>query len=134
MVELALAEGAGPVPLRDLAKDEPVSRKYLEQLAGALHRSGLLRVARGPRGGYELARPAYRITAKEIIESVDGPTALLDCLTSPASCQRTRVCAARTIWSRVNGVILSVLEETTLADLREQQRVSDGGYASCYQI
>jgi len=134
MVDLALYDGSGPVPLRGLVTGEPISRKYLEQLASALHRAGLVRVARGPNGGYELARPADRISAKEIIESVNGPTSLLDCLGSPSSCQRSRTCAARRMWGRVNGAILSVLEETTLADLREQQLARDGDYPLNYEI
>jgi len=134
MIDLALLDGSGPVPLRGLVKDPSVSHKYLGQLAGALHRAGLLRVARGPNGGYELARPAERISARDIIESVNGPTSLLDCLPSPSSCRRSRTCAARRMWGRVNGAILSVLEETTLADLREQQRASDGGYPLSYEI
>jgi len=134
MVDLALHDGSGPVPLRDLANGEPVSRKYLEQLASALHRAGLVRVARGPNGGYELARSADRISAKDIIESVNGPTSLLDCLLSPSSCQRSRTCAARRMWGRVNEAVLLVMEETTLGDLREQQRAREGGYLSSYQI
>ncbi|MGD0112031.1 MAG: Rrf2 family transcriptional regulator [Armatimonadota bacterium] len=134
MVELAHYDGSGPVPLRGLMKGEPVSRKYLEQLASALRRAGLVRVARGPNGGYQLARPAERISAKDIVESVNGPTSLLDCLASPSSCQRSMACAARHMWGRVNGAILSVLEETTLADLRQQQLARDGGCPLNYEI
>jgi Rrf2 family protein len=134
MVDRALLDGSGPVPLRGLMRDESVSHKYLAQLAGALHRAGLLRAARGPNGGYELARPAERISARDIIESVNGPTSLLDCLLSPSCCRRSRVCAARRMWAKLNGVIVSVLEETTLADLREQQRACDGGYPPSYDI
>lgn len=134
MIALSLHEGRGPVLLRDVAKHEGISAKYLEQLAGSLRRAGLVQAARGPNGGYELARPADRISAREILESVEGPTNLLNCLISPSSCQRSTICAARRLWAKVDTEVSAILSETTLADLREDQRMADAGDVPCYQI
>ena len=83
MIELALHEGAGPLLLRQVAAAQHISPKYLEQLTMPLRRTGLLQAERGPQGGYELARPADEITAREIVEAVEGPLHLLDCLPAP---------------------------------------------------
>jgi len=134
MIELALHEGTGPMLLRELAQAQRISIKYLEQLTIALRRVGLVQSERGPQGGYELARPATEITAKEIIEAVEGPLELLDCMSRPASCERATACAARSLWTRVNDAIDDVLSRTTLAELRDAQLAAEAGKAPVYQI
>lgn len=134
MVELSLREGKGPMQLRDFAESEGISARYLEQLAASLRRSGLVHAARGPNGGYELARPAERISAREILESVEGPTSLLECIDSLSSCERSTICAARRLWAKMDAEVRAVLSQTTLADLREEQRVADASGVPHYSI
>ena len=134
MIELALREGGGPVPLREIGRAQRLSSKYLEQLAIPLHRAGLVQAERGPGGGYKLAKPAEQITAREIVEAADAPLFLLDCLHTSEACDRAGNCAAQRLWSRVGQAVVSVLSETTLADLREEQRAATAGVAPCYQI
>jgi Rrf2 family protein len=134
MIELSLHEGNGPVLLRDVARAQHLSTKYLEQLAIPLRRLGLVQAERGPQGGYALARPADQITALEIIEAVEGRLDLLDCVRSPEACDRTDSCAARGLWREVGQAMAGVLATTTLADLRQQQRVADQHRMPCYQI
>lgn len=134
MIELALHEDAGPVLLRDIAQAQRISPKYLEQLTIPLRRAGLLQAERGPHGGYELAKPADQITAGEVIEAVEGPLDLLDCVRSAEACDRTPFCAARTLWARVSEAMTAVLYQTTLADLREEQLAAQREEAPCYQI
>jgi Rrf2 family protein len=134
MMELALHEGEGPQLLRDIAKAQRLSPKYLEQLTIPLRHAGLLRTERGPSGGYELAKPASRITALDIVEAVEGPLDLLDCIGSSAACDRTATCAARRLWMRVGEAMSGALAEATLADLRESQRSASQPGAFCYQI
>ena len=134
MMELSLREGAGPVLLRDIAAAQRVSPKYLEQLAIPLRRAGLLQAERGPKGGYQLSRRAEEITAHDIVEAVEGHIHLLECLRTPAACDRTEACAARDLWGRVTQAMSAVLSETTLADLREQQRAAQAKRGAHYQI
>ena len=133
-LELALREGEGPIQLRHIAKAQDISPKYLEQLAIPLRNAGLLRSERGPTGGYELARPAVTITALDVVQAVEGPVDLLDCIGQSRRCARAETCAARTLWERVSSAIADVLRETTIADLREAQREADTGATFCYQI
>jgi Rrf2 family cysteine metabolism transcriptional repressor len=134
MMELALREGTGSVQLREIAKAQHVSAKYLEQLAIPLRHAGLLRTERGPTGGYELARPSTAITALDVVEAVEGPLALLDCIGRTAACDRTEACAARALWVQVQDAIDAVLSRTTLAQLRENQQLFETDPPLCYQI
>ncbi len=134
MIELACHEGMGPVLLREIAAAQEVSSKYLEQITIGLRHAGLVLAERGPRGGYELARPASDITAREIVEALEGPLALLECVRMPGACHRAGTCVARGLWGRTTQAITAVLSETTLAKLREEQRAARGQDALCYQI
>ncbi|UCH33891.1 MAG: Rrf2 family transcriptional regulator [Armatimonadota bacterium] len=100
----------------------------------ALRRAGLLEAERGPLGGYRLAQPPSGIAARDIVEAVDGPVDILDCVHDPAACERAAGCAARDLWQQVDDAIISVLEKTTLADLRERHLVAQGATAVCYEI
>ena len=62
MLDLALHGGGAPVPLRDVARRQEISDKYLEQIAGPLARAGLVRTVRGAGGGYLLARDPAEYT------------------------------------------------------------------------
>jgi Rrf2 family transcriptional regulator, cysteine metabolism repressor len=134
MMQLAVHEGAGPVQLREIARAQRLSPKYLEQLAIPLRHAGLLRTERGPTGGYELARPAVAITALDVVQAVEGPLALLDCLGRTAACDRTDVCAARELWVEVQAAIDGVLSKMTLAQLRENQQSFEIDPTLCYEI
>ncbi len=134
MMELAIREGTGPVQLREVAKAQHISPKYLEQLAIPLHHAGLVLTERGPSGGYRLAKPASSITALDVVQAVEGPLQLLDCLGRAAACDRSAICAARGLWGEVEGAISAVLGRTTLMDLRESQQAAIAGQAMCYQI
>ena len=122
MIELALREGDGLVHLATIAEAQDLSQKYLEQLAMSLRHSGLVDAERGSQGGYELAQPASDITALQIVQAVEGPLHLITCVARPKTCHRSSACAAHSLWGRLNTAITDVLSQTTLADLRDDQR------------
>jgi len=134
MMELAIREGDGPVQLREIARAQRLSPKYLEQVAIPLRHAGLLRAERGPAGGYELTRPAAAISALEVVRAVEGPLELLECVGRASACDRAATCAARRLWIEVGGAISKVLAEKTLANLRESQLEALGSPALAYQI
>lgn len=134
MIELSLREGTGPVVLRDVADALDASHNYLEQLVVPLRRAGLILSRRGPSGGYELAKSAGEITVLEVVEAVDGPVLVLDCLQTPTACDRTGACATGALWGRLNESIEGILSETTLAELREEQRSFQRDSVARYQI
>ena len=75
MIEVALYERRGPVPLSDIAARQQISLSYLEQMFSKLRQTGLVDSTRGPGGGYTLAHRADLITVADIIRAVDGKRA-----------------------------------------------------------
>lgn len=71
MMDLALHQGQGPVPLSAISARQQVSPSYLDLLFGRLRRSGLVTGVRGPGGGYTLARDAASISLADIVSAAD---------------------------------------------------------------
>ena len=72
MIDVALRENAGPVPLSDIAVRHQISISYLEQMFSKLRQHGLVESTRGPGGGYALGHRGDAITVADIIEAVEG--------------------------------------------------------------
>ena len=87
-----------------------------------LRRAGIVKSVRGAQGGYMLARDPKEITIGEIITTVEGPIALVDCLLTSAEsaeqpCDRACACVTRGVWEKVCDSISNVLNHITLYDL-----------------
>jgi len=117
MSDIASHGESGPVPLKDVAERQGLSKLYLSQLAAPLRNASLLRSVWGNRGGYLLARPAREIPLLEIIEAVDGPVRIIDCVLDSASCERVEYCECIGVWRDINNSITRVLEHYTLQDV-----------------
>ena len=78
---LYLAEEAerAPIQLGSIATTQHVPPKYLELIMLDLKKAGMVRSTRGPKGGYELARPAAEISFGEVVRAMEGPIALISC-------------------------------------------------------
>lgn len=76
MIDLALREQAGPVPLNSISARLQISLSYLEQLFSKLRQAGLVESMRGPGGGYTLGRPAQAISVADIISAVEDSRTL----------------------------------------------------------
>ena len=102
LYELALRYGEGAVSLKSIATSQGLSENYLEQLMAPLRRAGIVKSVRGAQGGYMLARDPKEITIGEIITTVEGPIALVDCLLTSAEsaeqpCDRACACVPRVV-------------------------------------
>ena len=117
-------QGEGAVTtLREVAKEQAISVKYLEQLVSGLTGAGLLQGHRGARGGYSLARPAEDITAGDIIRASEGSTAPVACLEDDFGvCPRQDVCETLAFWKGLDEVIDGYLDSVKLSDLVAQSR------------
>jgi Rrf2 family cysteine metabolism transcriptional repressor len=122
MVDLALHAGEGPVPRRDIANRQGISADYVAQLFRQLRGAGLVTGVKGRGGGYTLTRDATTISAGDIVQAVEGPIAVANCVTPDGDfdCCRIEECAARGVWQRVSQAVEKVLGEITLADLRDE--------------
>jgi len=122
MLELALRYGSGPVLLRDIAKSQRISGKYLEQVVTPLKAAGLVNSVRGARGGFLLARPLSQIRLSQVIQVAEGSVAPVECVDDPGCCSLSPQCVAREVWVKLKESTDSVLESITLQDLVERQR------------
>jgi Rrf2 family iron-sulfur cluster assembly transcriptional regulator len=73
MIDVALRERDGPVPLASISRRQHIARSSLELLFSKLRRHALIKATRGPGGGYTLTRRAAEITVADILASVDAP-------------------------------------------------------------
>jgi len=134
LLDIALHQEHGAVNLNDIAKRQQISSKYLWQVVNPLKAGGIVRVTRGARGGYMLARPAERITLCDVLELLEGPLALADCVASRASCERSADCVTREIWSELTTVIRNTLRGIALADIVERVRTRQAAAETNYMI
>jgi Rrf2 family protein len=116
-VELATAEGAGPVKGERVAQAQEIPLKFLENILGDLRQDGLVRSQRGVEGGYWLARPAEEITLAQVIRAVDGPLANVRGVRPENLEYAGSSLPLRDVWVAVRASLRLVLEEVTLADV-----------------
>jgi Rrf2 family protein len=110
------------VPIRELAKSEGLSEKYLERLFGSLRRAGLVRSTRGPLGGYMLSRSPEDVNMKEILEAVGETLIPVRCVDETEFCIKTFDCTISCFWSRFSTHVDDFLQSFTLKDLLETRR------------
>ncbi len=122
MVELAANFGKEPVPLKEVAKSQEISEKYLGQIVIELKSAGLIDGFRGASGGYMLAKPPSKITLKDIVGIFEDDLTLLECTRNPAACQRISFCASREVWQKLGAVMAQTLEAISLNDLLVRQQ------------
>jgi len=122
MVALALNYGKGPVFLKDIAKGENISEKYLSLIIIPLRGVGLVNSIRGAHGGYSLAKDPSQITMKEIVDVLEGDCSLVNCVNDPSACPRVPICASHDIWAIIGGKISETLNSITLDMLVKMNR------------
>lgn len=134
LLELALHQGEGPVPLKDIAQRQQISLRYLEHLITPLIAGGIVLSTRGPRGGVSLAKPPEAVRLSEIIQLLEGSIAPVECVNNPGICVRSKLCVTRDIWSELKKVMNGVLESITLQDLVERQKRKEQPEGVMYHI
>ncbi|WP_373898537.1 RrF2 family transcriptional regulator [Haloimpatiens sp. FM7315] len=116
MVDLAVHYGDKPVSIRSISERQSVSEYYLEQLFSPLRKSGLIKSIRGAQGGYVLNRTPQDITIADIMEVLEGPVEISDCV-DKNSCNNIDCCATRLLWKKIKQSIDSVTTSITLQDM-----------------
>ena len=131
---LFLAEEAAgvPVQLARIAETQRVPPKYLELIMLDLKRAGLVKSARGPKGGYRLSRPADQISFGEIVRSMEGPIALVSCASvnyyAPCGdCHDEATCAIRRAFSILRDQSTAALDAISLAEGAQWEERLGGG-------
>jgi Rrf2 family cysteine metabolism transcriptional repressor len=134
LMELASRYGQGAVPLKEVAKCQGISVKYLEQLFTRLRAAGLVRGVRGTGGGYVLARPPAQISLAEAFNVLEGSLAMVECVDEPETCDQSAACVTRGLWTELKEANEHILASQTLQDLADRQLAHVGGRAGMYEI
>ena len=119
---LAKEYGHGPLIIGDIAKRERIPSKFLELILLELKKKGFLQSKKGKGGGYYLTRLPETISVGALIRALDGPLALLPCVSQMAyercaECPDEDVCGIRNVFKEVRDSTVSILERTTLAEM-----------------
>ncbi|MEI8138484.1 MAG: Rrf2 family transcriptional regulator [bacterium] len=134
LLDLAAHQKKGPVNLGDISRRQGISEKYLWQVINLAKAAGLINSARGPKGGYTVAKPADKISLLDIISALEGPIVLVDCLDKAGSCDRSSSCVTREVWGQIEDNMKQTMSKITLQDLVDKQEARATGQASSYDI
>jgi Rrf2 family protein len=139
---LARDYGNGPTLISQLAAEEGIPKKFLEQILLALKATGIVESKKGKGGGYSLAQPPDSLTVGTIIRMIEGPLAPLPCASETRfrkcdECVDVETCGTRIVMRQVRDAISNILDSTTLAmvcdrvDAAAERQVFE---SFCYQI
>jgi Rrf2 family cysteine metabolism transcriptional repressor len=132
LVELAQQfETREPVQVKDIARRQRIPEEYLGQLMVGLRRAGLVHSVRGAAGGYLLARPPSEMTVAQVLETLEGPLALVDGLSGPAATEGGRRgpgAAIRELWWEATQAALTVLRGMSIQDLSLRESAQSHTY------
>lgn len=118
MLDLAVYNTGEPVRLKDVAKRQQISEKYLEQIISVLNKARFVKSIRGPQGGYMLKEAPEQYTVGMILRLTEGSLALVDY--DDATAMEREVVISR-IWKQMETAINSIVDNITLKDLAEWQ-------------
>lgn len=122
MLDLAAYNTGEPISLKDIAKRQHISEKYLEQIISILNKAGFVRSIRGPQGGYFLKREPKEYTVGMILRLTEGDLAPVACVgEEKTECNYREQCVTVRVWEQINNAVNGVVDHITLADLVEWQ-------------
>lgn len=130
MLDLAIYNTGEPITLKDIAKRQQISEKYLEQIISLLNKADYVKSVRGPFGGYMLKRAPQEYTVGMILRKAEGDLSIVN-YEDEAVNEHYTLSAVCKVWERMSNAISEVVDNITLADLVEWQREADE--AACYQ-
>lgn len=127
MLDLALHDSGGLVPLKEIAARQDITLKYMEQIISPLSKAGFVLSLRGSNGGYRLARKPSEYTCGDILRCLEGPLVPTTCLEVPGTvnCPRAEECPTLPFWEGLNKVINNYVDSVTLQDLVDQATGTD---------
>ncbi|AFD07320.1 RrF2 family transcriptional regulator [Solitalea canadensis] len=126
LVALAKNETNNPMLIADIAKNEQLPKKFLEAILLELKHNGFVSSKKGAGGGYYMLKPAEEISLSAIIRIVDGPIAMLPCVSLNfyercEECKDEITCGIRDVAKDVRDATLKILLETSIADIIKRE-------------
>lgn len=121
MVYLAKNKSDGPIGLKQVAKEKKLPYRFLAQVARDLKKAGLVKSKEGTGGGYYLAKPAVKIEVAKILETLEGPIEMVECLHREEACPWAAVCLQKNMFEKMKGSLKKIVESHSLADLIKEK-------------
>lgn len=100
-----------------IAEEQRIPPSFLAKIVSQLSIAGLLHTSRGARGGVTLARDPKDITLLEVIEAIDGPIQLNECVGEDGKCSFDKVCPLRPVWCEAQADLIAKLKSANFADM-----------------
>ncbi len=101
-----------------VAREMKIPPSFLAKIISQLHISGLLNTSRGARGGISLSRVPAEISLLDVVEAIDGPIYLNECVGNPGKCEFEDDCAMHPIWTEAQEALVKRLGGTTFEKLK----------------
>ena len=131
---LVLSEGYGngPLLISDIAEREHIPKRFLELILLELKNHGILRSKKGKGGGYLLSKPPTQLSVGHVLRMLEGPLALLPCVSKTAyekceECRDEKTCGIRMLMKEVRDATATILDSTTFADVLKRARMNAKG-------
>ena len=107
-------------PTRKIAYEQNIPPSFLAKIVSQLSVAGVVQTSRGARGGVTLARPSNDISLLEVIEAIDGPITLNECVPDPSICPFGDKCPVHKVWHQVQNDLIEKLALTDFGTLTTQ--------------
>lgn len=121
VIFLARAGADRIVPLSEIARAEEVPEKFLAKIFQSLTKAKIVRSHRGIHGGFSLIGDPDDISARQIVEAIQGPYSLTRCLKYPRECAKSETCPVRVILERAETKLMAVFDEFSIGDMMRRQ-------------
>lgn len=110
-------------PTSTIAKNQHIPSSFLAKIVSQLSIAGIVQTSRGARGGVSLARQPNDISLLEVVEAIDGPIALNECVSDPSACVFGSNCAVHDVWCEAQSELVTRLASSNFGELTSKQRI-----------
>ncbi|MDR1017479.1 MAG: Rrf2 family transcriptional regulator [Lachnospiraceae bacterium] len=124
MIDLAEHNDGEYIPLKDIAKRQEISEKYMEKILPILTKAGFLDGLKGKGGGYRLKKAPKEYTVASVLKLVEGSFAPVSCLETPVNtCSRRETCRTLPMWEKLYENLTEFFEGITIEDLCQNPEI-----------
>jgi Rrf2 family protein len=102
-----------------IAQEKGIPPSFLAKIVSQLSVAGLLQTSRGARGGVSLARPPEAISLLDVVEAIDGPILLNDCVGLMSSCEYDDSCPLKPVWCDAQKMLVDHLSKANFAQFSQ---------------
>jgi Rrf2 family protein len=106
-----------------IAQDKQIPPSFLAKIVSQLSVAGLLQTSRGAHGGVSLARSPEEITLLDVVEAIDGPILLNECVSENNGCVFGEKCPMKPVWCDAQAELVNNLKNTTFAQINQAEPV-----------